>query len=106
MFFCFFFQAEDGIRYGHVTGVQTCALPILLEKVGEFYYGEDGDTLQEKVKNELKKSQLWIASAESLTGGQFTEKLVSVPGASEVSRGGVICYDSSVKINLLDVPAE
>src|SRR5690606_13680781 len=24
----FFFQAEDGIRYFHVTGVQTCALPI------------------------------------------------------------------------------
>src|SRR6266702_3791353 len=24
----FFFQAEDGIRAGHVTGVQTCALPI------------------------------------------------------------------------------
>src|SRR5690625_6789873 len=24
----FFFQAEDGIRGGHVTGVQTCALPI------------------------------------------------------------------------------
>src|SRR5207253_8682283 len=27
-FSCFFFQAEDGIRDGHVTGVQTCALPI------------------------------------------------------------------------------
>src|SRR3954467_13223623 len=25
----FFFQAEDGIRYYRVTGVQTCALPIL-----------------------------------------------------------------------------
>src|SRR6266702_7004429 len=24
----FFFQEEDGIRDGHVTGVQTCALPI------------------------------------------------------------------------------
>src|SRR6266511_4170098 len=29
----FFFQAEDGIRDFHVTGVQTCALPI---------YGEHG----------------------------------------------------------------
>src|SRR5438046_7672837 len=26
--FCFFFQAEDGIRDWSVTGVQTCALPI------------------------------------------------------------------------------
>src|SRR5690606_40990684 len=28
--FFFFFQAEDGIRDFHVTGVQTCALPISL----------------------------------------------------------------------------
>src|SRR5690625_7236307 len=28
MYSDFFFQAEDGIRCGHVTGVQTCALPI------------------------------------------------------------------------------
>src|SRR5689334_23871766 len=28
--FFFFFQAEDGIRDGTVTGVQTCALPIWL----------------------------------------------------------------------------
>src|SRR5690348_18078816 len=28
--FFFFFQAEDGIRDGRVTGVQTCALPISL----------------------------------------------------------------------------
>src|SRR5438034_8106979 len=34
--FClfFFFQAEDGIRDHCVTGVQTCALPILLELPG------------------------------------------------------------------------
>src|SRR6266496_3073412 len=30
MFRYFFFQAEDGIRDLYVTGVQTCALPILL----------------------------------------------------------------------------
>src|SRR5439155_5499650 len=30
----FFFQAEDGIRDGHVTGVQTCALPICYERPG------------------------------------------------------------------------
>src|SRR5947208_12580101 len=28
----FFFQAEDGIRDDLVTGVQTCALPILKKK--------------------------------------------------------------------------
>src|SRR5690606_39284430 len=30
-YMCFFFQAEDGIRDFHVTGVQTCALPISME---------------------------------------------------------------------------
>src|SRR2546429_6396296 len=33
MFF-FFFQAEDGIRDVAVTGVQTCALPILGTSIG------------------------------------------------------------------------
>ena len=33
--FFFFFQAEDGIRDADVTGVQTCALPILFTK-GEY----------------------------------------------------------------------
>src|SRR6266699_5753371 len=31
---CFFFQAEDGIRDADVTGVQTCALPILAVALG------------------------------------------------------------------------
>src|SRR5699024_12027492 len=32
----FFFQAEDGIRDRNVTGVQTCALPILLTVAADF----------------------------------------------------------------------
>src|SRR2546427_8896582 len=31
--FFFFFQAEDGIRFLTVTGVQTCALPILTPNI-------------------------------------------------------------------------
>src|SRR5215510_15677712 len=37
-FSVFFFQAEDGIRDGHVTGVQTCALPILRETANGFRF--------------------------------------------------------------------
>src|SRR5207244_7839122 len=36
VFFCFFFQAEDGIRDDLVTGVQTCALPIS-GKLGDLF---------------------------------------------------------------------
>ena len=33
----FFFQAEDGIRDSPVTGVQTCALPILYVNTARLY---------------------------------------------------------------------
>src|SRR5690554_7391284 len=35
MICAFFFQAEDGIRDADVIGVQTCALPILMQKIAE-----------------------------------------------------------------------
>src|SRR5690625_7984427 len=38
----FFFQAEDGIRDGHVTGVQTCALPICALPLEALLPGEHG----------------------------------------------------------------
>src|SRR5437016_4914920 len=34
----FFFQAEDGIRHWSVTGVQTCALPILAQARASFFH--------------------------------------------------------------------
>src|SRR3712207_5716121 len=37
-FFFFFFQAEDGIRDIGVTGVQTCALPILEEQTKKLFH--------------------------------------------------------------------
>src|SRR5690348_6954579 len=45
--FFFFFQAEDGIRDGRVTGVQTCALPISARRrtsVGDGARGTSGPT--------------------------------------------------------------
>src|SRR5207249_7008157 len=40
-----FFQAEDGIRDRNVTGVQTCALPILRALGGEVEERPDGLTV-------------------------------------------------------------
>src|SRR5439155_6383232 len=34
--FFFFFQAEDGIRDGHVTGVQTCLFRSLVDSYGDW----------------------------------------------------------------------
>src|SRR5437762_11299127 len=44
MCYFFFFQAEDGIRDTSVTGVQTCALPILFlrdARAGHLQHVED-----------------------------------------------------------------
>src|SRR5207249_9698819 len=41
----FFFQAEDGIRGRNVTGVQTCALPILPVDARLQLAGEEGVTV-------------------------------------------------------------
>src|SRR5207342_417822 len=43
VFFFFFFQAEDGIRDFHVTGVQTCALPICGARQRSGEAGERGE---------------------------------------------------------------
>src|SRR5690606_39592808 len=37
----FFYQAEDGIRDFHVTGVQTCALPIYPQPVPDLHMAPD-----------------------------------------------------------------
>src|SRR5690606_40475151 len=47
--FFFFFQAEDGIRDFHVTGVQTCALPISSNGNGEYIDGSNTDQAVEAV---------------------------------------------------------
>ncbi|MFN4001922.1 CinA family protein [Microcella sp.] len=44
-----------------------------------------------------------VAVAESLTGGAVVARLVGVPGASAVVRGGIVAYDTALKASLLGV---
>src|SRR5690606_39284308 len=58
----FFFQAEDGIRDFHVTGVQTCALPIFGEpEVGVVVPVLDGrlDYVGDVVVGEVRADLIW-----------------------------------------------
>lgn len=76
----------------------------IMKQVGKYCYGYDKDTIETKVFNLLKEKGLTISSAESLTGGQFVERIVSQSGASSICNGGIVCYSSQVKQQLLQVP--
>lgn len=44
-----------------------------------------------------------LATAESLTGGQLGSTVTSIPGASQIYRGGVVAYATDLKASLLGV---
>jgi nicotinamide-nucleotide amidase len=52
----------------------------------------------------LKKKQLTIAMAESVTCGLAAHKLSTLPGVSEILAGSIVCYTPEVKMGLLGVP--
>lgn len=54
----------------------------------------------------LLRHGLWLAAAESCTGGWISKTLTDVPGASAWFCGSVVSYSNDWKQNLLDVPAD
>lgn len=54
----------------------------------------------------LRERGMTVGVAESLTGGDVTSAIVSVPGVSEVLRGGIVAYAADLKQSLLGVDAE
>src|SRR5690625_10802 len=74
----FFFQAEDGIRDGHVTGVQTCALPILKQ--------ENGDI------------EVVVAGTDPAVVDDFKEGLLEDPERAEVESIQESQWDSPMKV--------
>ncbi|MDW0115666.1 competence/damage-inducible protein A [Sporosarcina thermotolerans] len=71
--------------------------------VGEFIFGINNDTLSSKAADLLKKAQLTIAAAESLTAGQFMSELAGESGISSSLKGGVVVYNDDMKVEQLGV---
>src|SRR5690606_40128417 len=78
----FFFQAEDGIRDFHVTGVQTCALPIFdIQEYNLPLLDEPIPPSQGQYSKEHTKK--WAAKIASFDGYVFVtpEYNHGIPGA-------------------------
>ncbi|WEG11553.1 competence/damage-inducible protein A [Pullulanibacillus sp. KACC 23026] len=79
----------------------------ILERVGSFLYGYGEENSHAAVVFDLlKRKGLTVAMAESLTGGAFSQTLTDFAGASEIVKGGIVCYTNEVKENVLGVPKE
>lgn len=78
----------------------------IYERLGEYIYSEDGESLEEVVVKLLRDSNKTIASAESCTGGLLSAKITNVSGASKVFNRGIVSYSNIAKIENLNVPEE
>jgi nicotinamide-nucleotide amidase len=54
----------------------------------------------------LARKGLTIAFAESATAGRLAAEFALTPASGKILIGGLVCYDASVKQNILKVPAE
>ena len=59
--------------------------------------------LEVSVGELLRQRGLWLAVAESCTGGLIGHLLTNVPGSSDYFLGGVIAYANEAKVGLLGV---
>ena len=78
---------------------------IVVRKIlGHAIFGQGQESLESVVLKTLHQKALWIATAESCTGGHLSDRLTSIPGASEVCCGGVVAYSNKIKSSMLGVP--
>ncbi|WP_209122318.1 competence/damage-inducible protein A [Alkalihalobacillus sp. BA299] len=75
----------------------------ILARVGSFFYGYDDTSLMQELVNRLLTKKIKIATAESLTGGLFSQQLTNYAGVSEVFSSGVVSYSNEMKEKILSV---
>src|SRR2546430_13133785 len=71
IWFVFFFQAEDGIRYLTVTGGQTCALPIWISFRATFWTGSSFLRRRPSSSGGWKRSDSPCAAARQRVPGRW-----------------------------------
>lgn len=63
-----------------------------------------GQSVASRLVRVLTERGQTVATAESVTGGRVASLITAVPGSSAAFLGGVLCYATQVKIDLLHVP--
>ena len=66
--------------------------------LGGIIWRADEDTLESAVGDLLRRHGLTLATMESCTGGLLAHTLTNVPGSSDYFRGGLVAYDTEMKI--------
>src|SRR5213593_3519634 len=74
------------------------------DRVGDFLYAAEDQTMEDVVALRLKGKGLSVAVAESCTGGLIGQRLTSVPGSSAYFDRAVVPYSDRAKVDLLKVP--
>jgi nicotinamide-nucleotide amidase len=54
----------------------------------------------------LLDKELTLAFAESATAGRLSSEFSLIPNCGKTLRGGLVCYDAGVKLDILGVPKE
>ncbi len=76
---------------------------LIHERLGPLVFSEGDAELEHVVAELLAARGLTLAAAEGCTGGTVAARLVSIPGASRVFRGGIVAYGNDAKHELLTV---
>jgi nicotinamide-nucleotide amidase len=79
---------------------------MIRDKVEEYIYARDDETLEENVGQLLRTTGLKLAVAESCTGGLIGHRLTQVAGSSDYFMEGAVTYSNAAKENRLGVPRE
>lgn len=75
----------------------------LIELLGTGVTGVDDEGVEHAIARQLRRAGRTLGLAESMTGGGVGARLVTVPGASEWLRGGLITYVMATKTELAGV---
>ncbi|HEY7043596.1 MAG TPA: nicotinamide-nucleotide amidohydrolase family protein [Nocardioidaceae bacterium] len=67
---------------------------------------DPGSEVAEACLRALHHRSATLATAESLTAGLVVSTLATIPGASDVLRGGLAAYATEVKVDVLGVDSE